>query len=193
MRALVARFAAVAPTVLVLEDLHWADPTSLRLTAELAELAKDRPLLLIATSRPGVPPRAAGRAGEIRLRPLAVGAAETLRDVAARQGRRPQVLAAALENADGNPLFLEERLAEMLEAGTLVEDQGTWRLREPGEPAVLPQVLERLVRSRVDRLSPAAADAIRAAAVLGTRVHRRRCSPRCSARRRPRSPRSSPS
>ena len=53
VRALVARFAAVGPTALVLEDLHWADPTSLRLTAELAELTADRSLLLIATSRPG--------------------------------------------------------------------------------------------------------------------------------------------
>jgi tetratricopeptide (TPR) repeat protein len=77
------------------------------------------------------------------------------------------VLAAALASADGNPLFLEERLAEMLEAGTLVKDQDTWRLREPASPP-LPQLLERLVRSRVDRLSPAAVDAIRAAAVLGT-------------------------
>jgi class 3 adenylate cyclase/tetratricopeptide (TPR) repeat protein len=165
VRTLIARFAAVAPTVLVLEDLHWADPTSLRLTAELAELAKDRPLLLIATSRPV--PHALPTAREIRLRPLAVGAAETLAtSLLGKVG--PQVLAAALESADGNPLFLEERLAEMLEAGTLVEDQGTWRLREPANPP-LPQLLERLVRSREDRLTPPAADAIRAAAVLGTR------------------------
>ena len=165
VRALVARFAAVAPTVLVLEDLHWADPTSLRLTAELAELAKDRPLLLIATSRPG--PHALPPAREIRLRALAVDAAEALATSLLGKVGGPQVLAAALASADGNPLFLEERLAEMLEAGTLVRDQGTWRLREPANPP-LPQLLERLVRSRVDRLSPAAVDAIRAAAVLGT-------------------------
>jgi adenylate cyclase len=165
VRTLVARFAAVAPTVLVLEDLHWADPTSLRLTAELAELAKDRPLLLIATSRPGA--HALPPAREIRLRPLAADAAEALAtSLLGKVG--PQVLAAALASADGNPLFLEERLAEMLEAGTLVEDQGTWRLREPATPP-LPQLLERLVRSREDRLSPPAVDAIRAAAVLGTR------------------------
>jgi class 3 adenylate cyclase len=165
VRTLVARFAAVAPTVLVLEDLHWADPTSLRLTAELAELAKDRPLLLIATSRPGA--HALPPAREIRLRPLAADAAEALAtSLLGKVG--PQVLAAALASADGNPLFLEERLAEMLEAGTLVEDQGTWRLREPASPP-LPQLLERLVRSREDRLSPPAVDAIRAAAVLGTR------------------------
>jgi tetratricopeptide (TPR) repeat protein len=165
VRTLVARFAAVAPTVLVLEDLHWADPTSLRLTAELAELARDRPLLLIATSRPGA--HALPPAREIRLRPLAADAAEALAtSLLGKVG--PQVLAAALASADGNPLFLEERLAEMLEAGTLVEDQGTWRLREPATPP-LPQLLERLVRSREDRLSPPAVDAIRAAAVLGTR------------------------
>jgi class 3 adenylate cyclase/DNA-binding SARP family transcriptional activator len=165
VRALVARFAAVAPTVLVLEDLHWADPTSLRLTAELAELAKDRPLLLIATSRPG--PHALPPAREIRLRALAVDAAEALATSLLGKVGGPQVLAAALANADGNPLFLEERLAEMLEAGTLVRDKDAWRLREPANPP-LPQLLERLVRSRVDRLSPAAVDAIRAAAVLGT-------------------------
>jgi len=164
VRALVARFAAVAPTVLVLEDLHWADPTSLRLTAELAELAEHRPLLLIATSRPG--PHALPSGREIRLRPLADDAAAALATSLLGKVGGPQVLAAALANADGNPLFLEERLAEMLEAGTLVRDAGAWRLREPANPP-LPQLLERLVRARVDRLTPAAADAIRAAAVLG--------------------------
>ena len=77
------------------------------------------------------------------------------------------MLAAALASADGNPLFLEERLAEMLEAGTLVRTRAPGGCASPANPP-LPQLLERLVRSRVDRLSPAAADAIRAAAVLGT-------------------------
>jgi class 3 adenylate cyclase/tetratricopeptide (TPR) repeat protein len=176
MRALVSRFAAVGPAVLVLEDLHWADPTSLRLTAELAELTAGRPLLLLATSRPGTGPAdvapSAPTAREIRLRPLGADAAEAFARSLIGQVGGPGVLAAVLANADGNPLFLEERLAEMLEAGILVREQGGWRLREPDDPAqpqvLVPQVLERLVRSRVDRLSPAAADAIRAAAVLGT-------------------------
>jgi tetratricopeptide (TPR) repeat protein len=154
--------------VLVLEDLHWADPTSLRLTAELAELAADRPLLLIATSRPGRHVLPSAR--EIRLRPLATDAAEALATSLLGKVGGPQVLApvliTVLASADGNPLFLEERLAEMLEAGTLVRHQHAWRLREPANPP-LPQLLERLVRARVDRLSPPAADAIRAAAVLG--------------------------
>ena len=71
-----------------------------------------------------------------------------------------------LATADGNPLFLEERLSSLLETRTLVREQGAWRLRRTDGPEV-PQVLERLVRSRVDRLGPAAQEAIRAAAVLG--------------------------
>ena len=175
MWALVSRFAAIAPTVLVLEDLHWADPSSLRLTAELAELTEGRRLLLLATSRTGTDPAgtlaAALSAREIRLRALSADAAAAFARSLIGQLGGPEVLRAVLENADGNPLFLEERLAEMLDAGTLVREQGLWRLRalpDPAQPHVaVPQVLERLIRSRVDRLSPAAADAIRAAAVLG--------------------------
>ena len=176
VRALVTRFTAVGPAVLVLEDLHWADPTSLRLTAELAGLAASRPLLLLATTRPGTgqPPGvpALAPAHEIRLRPLGEAAAGALATSLIGQVGGPEVLAAILADAAGNPLFLEERLAEMLDAGVLVRQQGAWRLggtaRKPASAVVLPQVLERLVRSRVDRLSPAAAEAIRAAAVLGT-------------------------
>ena len=122
------------PTVLALEDLHWADPTSLRLTAELAELAADRPLLLIATSRPG--PHALPPAREIRLRAARPSTRPRpwRRRCSARSAARRCSPARVLASTDGNPLFLEERLAEMLEAGTLVKDQGAWRLREPGRP-----------------------------------------------------------
>jgi class 3 adenylate cyclase/tetratricopeptide (TPR) repeat protein len=168
VRSVVTRFAVAGPTVIVLEDLHWADPTSLRLTRELARLAADRPLLVLATSRPEAADTLADipAARWIRLRPLGPDAAEALARSLIGQGAGPEVLAAVLATADGNPLFLEERLSSMLETRTLVREQGTWWLREPPGPQ-LPQVLERLVLSRVDRLSPAAREAIRAAAVLG--------------------------
>jgi tetratricopeptide (TPR) repeat protein len=52
MGSVVSRLVAIGPTVLVLEDLHWADPTSLCLSTELAALAQDGPLLVLATRRP---------------------------------------------------------------------------------------------------------------------------------------------
>ncbi len=183
LRSVVTRFAVAGPTVLVLEDLHWADATSLRLTLELAELAARRPLLVLATSRPKsgreeiATLAAAPSARQIVLRPLPAAAEQTLVEslmgqvpgaVGGAGGASPEVLAAVLASADGNPLFLEERLTSLLETRALVREDGTWLLREPPGPQ-LPQVLERLVRSRVDRLSPAAQEAIRAAAVLGPR------------------------
>ena len=54
-----SRLVAAAPAVLVLEDLHWADPTSLRLTLDLARLAPGRRLLVLATSRPDADPEVA--------------------------------------------------------------------------------------------------------------------------------------
>ena len=181
LRSVVTRFAVAGPTVLVLEDLHWADPTSLRLTLDLAELAAGRPLLVIATSRPDSGRQEittladAPSARRIALRPLPASAEQTLAASLIGQvpgagggagGVSPEVLAAVLASADGNPLFLEERLTSLLETRALVREDGTWTLRQPGGPQ-LPQVLERLVRSRVDRLSIAAQEAIRAAAVLG--------------------------
>jgi class 3 adenylate cyclase/tetratricopeptide (TPR) repeat protein len=183
LRSVVTRFAVAGPTVLVLEDLHWADATSLRLTLDLAELTAGRPLLVLATSRPKsgreeiATLAAAPSARQITLEPLPVAAERTLVEslmgqvpgaVAGSGGASPEVVAAVLASADGNPLFLEERLTSLLETRALVREDGTWLLRQPPGPQ-LPQVLERLVRSRVDRLSPAAQTAIRAAAVIGPR------------------------
>jgi tetratricopeptide (TPR) repeat protein len=171
VRSVVSRFAAVGPTVLVLEDLHWADPTSLRLTRELAELAGSRPLLILATARPDASQEVASLAdapgaGNVQLRPLDGESAGALARSLLGDVTGSDVLAAALASAEGNPLFLEERLSSLIETGTLVRERGTWWLRDAPGPE-LPQVLERLVRSRVDRLGPAAQEAMRAASVLG--------------------------
>jgi DNA-binding SARP family transcriptional activator len=177
VRSLLVRLAAVGPTVLVLEDLHWADPTSQRLTGAIAALAARRPLLVLATTRPGAdsgvtgswhrPVGVARQARRILLRPLPEDVMEALAISLIGDTASRQALAAVLDGAAGNPLFLEEQLSSLLETRALVCERGTWQLR--GTPASsLPQVLDRLVRSRVDRLSPAAQEAIRAASVLGT-------------------------
>lgn len=171
VRSVVSRFAAVGPTVLVLEDLHWADPTSLRLTRDLAELAAGRPLLILATARLDASPEVASLAdapgaGKVQLWQLDGESAEALARSLIGDVVGSDVLPIALAGAEGNPLFLEERLSSLIETGTLVRERGTWWLRDAPGPE-LPQVLERLVRSRVDRLSPAAQEAMRAASVLG--------------------------
>ena len=164
---LISRLVAAGPAVLVLEDLHWADPTSLRLTFDLARLAAGRRLLILATSRPEAAPALDGLdARRLTLEPLAGADEEELARSLMGDGASREVLDTVLASADGNPLFLEERLSSLLETRTLVREQGAWRLSRTAGPQ-LPQALERLVRSRVDRLSPAARDAVRPASVLG--------------------------
>jgi predicted ATPase/class 3 adenylate cyclase len=175
MRALMGRLVERGPTVLVLEDLHWCDPTSLRLTEELAGLVQAAPLLLLATRRPE-PDRGASElessvAGSgcavrsLDLEPL-VEADE--RELARRLtgGAPEQVLAAVCAGVEGNPLFMEERLASLLETGALQKDGDVWRLGGAGGN-VVPEVLERLIRSRVDRLPARPREVIATASVLG--------------------------
>ncbi len=74
-----------------------------------------------------------------------------------------EVMCAGVE---GNPLFLEERLSSLVETGALVRDETTWHLSGSAGTEV-PEVLERLIRSRVDRLGPHAREVIVSASVLG--------------------------
>jgi adenylate cyclase len=171
-RELVSRLVARAPAVLVLEDLHWADPTSLRLTLDLSRLTPGRRLLVLATSRAdgeltALDPAAGPPVHRLPLGPLPGAAEEELASFLLGEGTGREVLDAVLDSADGNPLFLEERLTSLLETGAVVREDGSWRITgTAGRP--VPQALERLARSRVDRLTPAARDAVRLASVLGT-------------------------
>jgi class 3 adenylate cyclase/tetratricopeptide (TPR) repeat protein len=180
IRAVVARLAGVGPTVLVLEDLHWADATSLSLTEVLASLTLEVPLLIVATRRPHPDPGVSAlelalmqRLGQnlehLELAPLPEAAERDLTLSFVGKDAGPGVVDAVRRGTDGNPLFLEERLFGMLESGALVQELGRWRLSETLAPEV-PDVLERLVRSRVDHLSHGAQEVVRAAAVIGTEV-----------------------
>jgi class 3 adenylate cyclase len=177
VRSLLSKFVSRGPTVLAIEDLHWSDPTSLRLTAELASLGCSDPLLVLVTRRPEPDPGV----GELEAAlGQSLGRRVRLLDLVALQ--RPDeralarlllggdvsvdVLEAVCEGADGNPLFLEERVASLLDTGVLQRDVAGWQLR-PDSKAPLPDALERLIRSRTDRLSLPAREVMVAASVLG--------------------------
>ncbi len=178
MSSLVCRLSSHGPTVLVLEDLHWADPTSLLLTEELSSLTVQKPLLLVLTRRPEPDPGVsaletsfAAAAGLtlrlVELMPLTSDDERQLVRWMVGQGASQAVLDAVQGGVGGNPLFLEERVFSLMETGALVLNQGTWQLAKTGDQE-LPHVLERLIRSRTDRLSRDAQEVIRVASVLGS-------------------------
>jgi DNA-binding NarL/FixJ family response regulator len=160
--ALLGRRATMAPVLLVLEDVHWADTSTLDLVVFLAHNLQDRRALLLATARADEPSsadrvrrladglRRSGSARLVELGPLDREAVAAL--LAARAGVPPPaaLTEAILARSEGNPFFAEELLAA---AG----DRG-------GE---LPRGLRDLLLQRVARLGPATQGLLRVAAAAG--------------------------
>lgn len=175
---LLSRLVAHGPTLVALEDLHWSDPTSLRLTEAIAPLANQGPLLLVLTHRPEPDPGVSAlratlaavpdlRFHRVELAPLTSRGERELVEALLGGTTPDDVVSAVSRGAGGNPLFLEQQLAGLLETSALTRsEQGSWRLGRAADEA-LPEAIERLVRSRLDRLAPGPRQAIVAASVLG--------------------------
>jgi len=163
--SLLFELTARSPLVVVIEDLHWAaDPLVDLLALVLKEV--NGPLLLLATTRPEGSDRLSG-ATSLMLRPL--GDEESLELV-------ERVLGAPLEDsarelvlrqAGGNPFFLQELLAGLIERQLLRRRNGSWafdgRIRDLG----VPDTVQAVLAARIDLLSPSAKEALGAAAVIG--------------------------
>ena len=174
---LVRRLARDAPVVLALDDLHWADGTSLALAEELVALVSDSPLLLVLAARPEGMARLAEhalrrqpeRTTRLALEALSDESDRTLLSALARGADFPAELERrVLERAEGNPLYLEELVRALIDAGALVRSDAGWRFNREVRVEV-PETVEKLVLARVDVLSPVARELLAAAAVLGRR------------------------
>src|SRR4029450_1102114 len=120
------------PLVVVIDDLHWAQPALLDLVEQGVALARGARLLLVAVARPELleqrPGWSGGRlnASTMLLEPLAAEESATLLEHPAGEAAPPAPPAPTPSPAEGNPLFLEELLAMLIEEGRLRRDGGRW-------------------------------------------------------------------
>ncbi|MBA3718568.1 MAG: AAA family ATPase, partial [Actinobacteria bacterium] len=165
--------AASRPTVLVFEDLHWADDAMLAFLEHLIEWSEGVPLLLLCTARPELYERQAGWAGgkrnaaTVNLAPLSDE--ETARLISALLERAvvpAELRALILERAGGNPLYAEEFVRMLKDRDLLVRSGGTLRLKE-GTQIDLPDSVQALIAARLDTLSHERKALLQDAAVLG--------------------------
>jgi tetratricopeptide (TPR) repeat protein len=161
-RRFVEGLAAARPTVLVFEDLHWADEALLAFLEYLAEWAEGVPLLVLCMARPELYERHPGWAGGIRnvttinLPPLSDReTAELVSFLITSTVLSPEVEQGVLERAGGNPLYAEEFVR-------LLGDRGL----AAGETK-LPESLQALIAARLDTLSADRKSLLQDAAVLG--------------------------
>jgi len=179
MREFIGRAATERPLLLVFEDLHWADESTLLLLEYLALHVADMPVVLVGTFRddevePSSPlariinqlvrERLVTR---ITLRPLTEEGVAAL--VAGLAGQQPPAAfaRAIYAQSEGNPFFAEEIYLHLAESGVLFDGQGRFRGDLRIEDLDVPASVRMVVGERLARLSPATQRALVAAAVRG--------------------------
>jgi class 3 adenylate cyclase/tetratricopeptide (TPR) repeat protein len=163
------------PLVIALEDLHWADEASEAAIAALANAVADVPVLLLVTYRPDAPPELGDRSWFTRLALDGLGrdAAAALAAASVGAGLGDAARDLIVERSDGNPLFVEELTASLVEEGAVALRDGTIDLSgHPGELDV-PASLQDVVLARISRLEREAREALQLASVIGREFTRR--------------------
>ncbi len=163
--SLLSELAAERPFVLVVEDLHWAaDPLVDLLRLVLAEVKG--PMLLLATRRPEGSDLESG--GEpFLLQPLGEEDAGQLLDHVLGAPLDDAARELVIRQAEGNPFFLEELLAELVDRQLLERRNGGWALRDGTRDFGIPDTVQAVLAARIDLLPPPAKEALQAAAVIG--------------------------
>ena len=169
------------PTVLVFDDLHWADSGSTELLAHLFRLTDSVPILFLCAFRPD---RSAPswrvkqiaetefphRYKEILLHPLDAGNSRELVDHLLMISELPPKLHAMIqEKSEGNPFFVEEVVRSLIDSGA-VEQKGSgagWTAGTDVDEIQIPDNLQTLLISRVDRLEGEARHTLQLASVIG--------------------------
>ena len=179
LRRLLLASAERQPLALIFEDIHWADQASVEVLNQLLPLACEAALLFCFTTRQeqgtpgwGLVSLARNTLGaglvELDLQPLSPVEVERLAENLLAADDLPDGLQAlVLEKAEGNPLFVEEVINALIEAGALKRQDG--RLVATGDLAKvdIPDNLKRLVLARIDRLAEEPKRTLRVAAVIG--------------------------
>jgi DNA-binding SARP family transcriptional activator/class 3 adenylate cyclase len=161
------------PTILVIEDLHWAGEPLLSMLERLTGRAAG-PLLMVATARPefaeAYPGYGAGREGatSISLSPLrdkeaAALIAGLLHSAELPEEQRDEIL----RMAEGNPFFLEEIILRLIDTGAIVRDGNWWRVSTDAALTSLPDSVHSLLAARVDTLPAGDKRVLQEASVVG--------------------------
>ena len=172
LRALLAQLEGLAgrqPIMMVLEDAHWSDPTSLELLDLMVARVPALPLLLIITFRPEF---AAPWIGQPHVTVLTLNRlpphhrAEMIRGVTGGRALPEEIAEQIIDRTDGVPLFIEELTKTVVESGILVEAGDRYAMSGPVAPVAIPTTLQASLLARLDRL-PQAREVAQIGAALG--------------------------
>lgn len=174
VRRLLESLARHRPLVVVIEDIHWADPTLLDLLENVATWSRNAPIMLVCLARPELletrPGWGGGKLDAMTISLDALSREESselvnnLLGIGVLEDRVRDRLVGA---AEGNPLFLEELVSMLIDDGTLKSVDGRWELVGDFSNVPIPLSIQALLSARLDRLAPAERRLIERCAVIG--------------------------
>jgi predicted ATPase len=175
------RLAKAKPLVLVFEDFHWVDESSALLLEHLLPLVERVPLLICGVSRPYRKTPAArlrevaaqdyaSHYTEIQLTPLSqTDSAQLVHNLLELEDLSFRIREMIVCKAEGNPFFLEEIIRALIDVGTVAYDPATgrWLVTAQIDTITIPDTIQGVIMSRVDRLEEDVKQVLRTAAVIG--------------------------
>ncbi len=184
MRGLLLRMAATRPLVLVFEDLHWADKSSVRLLEVLFRTAAKARVLFINVFRAqqeGIGTRlleataesCPGRSTVIELERLSAKECDLLMRNLLNLDVPLALRTLIREHADGNPFFIEEVIRSLIDDGVIENREGCFQITEQIHSVVIPKTIQDVVMARVDRLGERERHLLCVASVIGRSFFRR--------------------
>jgi predicted ATPase/class 3 adenylate cyclase len=167
------------PLVVLFDDLQWADSTFLDLVEHMADWARDAPILLICLARPEfLDERPSWGGGKFNAtsalleRLNDVDAAELVANLLGRAQLDDTVRDRIMSAAEGNPLFVEEMLAMLIDDGLLTRNDGAWVAADDLSQITVPPTIHALLAARLDRLGRDERSVIERGSVEGKVFHR---------------------
>ncbi len=179
VRELLVRGAELRPTIVVMEDLHWADSSSLEFLEALYRLTEKHRITFINVFRPGYfderSPEASpkGLRGliptvEIELRPLDNVHSEALiENMLSESGLPVSVTHKIIDRAGGNPFFIEEVVRSFIDDGFIIRKNGGFIVTDRIDEVVIPPTINGVLTARIDRLEERTRELVKVASVIG--------------------------
>jgi TOMM system kinase/cyclase fusion protein len=150
--------AAEQPVLLVVEDLHWADPSTLELLNLIIDKVPTFPILILLTFRPDLqsPWKTGRHLTEITLNRLSAPEVQSMVALIIRGKTLPAEIVKQLTmKTDGIPLFVEEMTKMILESGLLKEGEDRYEMNHPLPEMTIPAKIQDMLMARLDTLAPA--------------------------------------
>ena len=179
VRDLLIKATELRPLVIVIEDLHWADMSSVELMESLMRLAETQRILFVNVFRPGhketsdrivetIKEKLPDCYVEIVLQPLDERMSETLiNNMLNIRGLQLSVIDQIVERAGGNPFFIEEVVRSFIDKGAVVSRNGVFEVTEKIDSMVIPYTINDVIMARIDRLEEKTRNLVKIASVIG--------------------------